>query len=140
VPLVWFGVVLYAVALLALGLAPGREGISLYQEGAVRHIFVLGFMLPLMVAMAHIVLARFGTGAVPNENLLTAAFILLVVAWPLRVLPALPSEAPGEGAQGLMAAAGILTIAALAMTAFVSARTAVLTGRPVQQILRAFPN
>jgi hypothetical protein len=139
VPVAWLGLAIYAVTLLAVSLAPGRDDLSLYQEGAIRHIFLLGFMLPLMAAMAHIVLARFGTGFVPNENVLTAAFILLVVAWPLRVIPALPAEAPGDLARGLMGLAGVLTMVGMAMTAFVCARTAILTGRPVQQIMRAFP-
>mgnify|MGYP001770108458 CR=1 FL=1 len=72
-------------------------------------------------------------------EMLTAGFVLLVVAWPLRVLPALVGDTPGEAAQGLMALAGVLTMAALVLTATVCVRTAVITGRPVQQILRAMP-
>jgi len=136
-PIAWFGVVVYAVTLLAVRLAPAGDDLSLYQEGAIRHIFLLGFMLPLMVAMAHIVLARFGTGAVPHPNALTAGFLLVVAAWPLRVLPALATDFPGDFAQGLMGAAGALTMAGLALVAFVSLRTAILTNRPRQQFFRA---
>ncbi len=139
IPIAWLGAVIYAATLVLVRVAPAGNDLNLYQEGAIRHIFLLGFMLPLMVAMAHIVLARFGAGYIPSANLLTAGFVLLVVAWPLRVLPALVGDTPGEAAQGLMALAGVLTMAALVLTATVCVRTAVITGRPVQQILRAMP-
>jgi hypothetical protein len=61
-------------------LAPAGDELNLYQEGAIRHIFLLGFVLPLMLAMAHIVLARFGAGYIPWQNLLTAGFLLGCVA------------------------------------------------------------
>lgn len=136
IPMAWFGAVVYACGLAAMALAPAGRDASLYQEGAIRHIFMLGFMLPLMAAMAHIVLARFGTGSVPHENLLTAGFVLLLVAWPLRVLPALASDPPGDFARGLMAAAGLLTMAALTLIAVSAARTAALTNQPLRQVLR----
>ena len=92
-----------------------------------------------MLAMAHIVLARFGAGYIPWQNLLTAGFLLLVAAWPLRVIPALAGDAPGDAAQGAMALAGVLAMAALGLTAAVCIRTAIITGRPIQQIMRAMP-
>jgi len=140
IPLAWVGAVVYAATMLIVRVSPAGDDLTLYQEGALRHIFLLGFMLPLMVAMAHIVLARFGAGFIPHENLLTAAFALLALAWPLRVLPALGTEAPGEAGQVLMALAGVLTMVALGLTAFVSARTAMLTWRSVLQILAAAPS
>jgi hypothetical protein len=85
---------------------------------------MLGFMVPLMVAMAHIVLARFGTGQIPWENALTTAFVLLLAAWPLRVAPVLFTEAPSGVGQALMSAAGGLGMLALALVAVVCVRTA----------------
>lgn len=122
VPTAWLGAVVYAVLLGGHALA--GSDLSLYQEGAIRHVFLLGFMVPLMVAMAHIVLARFGTGAIPWEPALTAAFGLAIVAWPLRVLPALLTDAPSDAGRAVMAVAGIVLMAALALVAAVTARTA----------------
>jgi hypothetical protein len=132
-PIAWLGAVVYAVLLVAVGVS--NVDLTLYQEGATRHVFLLGFMLPLMIGMAHIVLERFGTGEIPNVNLLTAAFVLAMVAWPLRVLPALPSDSPDDLAQGLMALAGVVTMLSLGFTAFVCARTAAATRAPVQVAL-----
>ncbi|MBK6320011.1 MAG: hypothetical protein IPF51_14805 [Dehalococcoidia bacterium] len=138
-PIAWLGAVIYAATLVLVRLAPAGDELNLYQEGAIRHIFLLGFVLPLMLAMAHIVLARFGAGYIPWQNLLTAGFLLLVAAWPLRVIPALAGDAPGDAAQGAMALAGVLAMAALSLTAAVCIRTAIITGRPIQQIMRAMP-
>ena len=123
IPLAWVGLVAYAVMLAGAAALYGQSGLSLYQEGAIRHTFLLGFVLPFMVAMAHIVLARFGTGVVPWENALTGSFALLLAAWPLRVLPAL-SDAPSGGGEVLLATAGFLAMGGLALLAAVSARTA----------------
>lgn len=122
IPLAWLGVIVYAV-LLALEaiLAPDH---SLYRDGALRHVFMLGFMAPLMLAMAHIVLARFGTGRVPWENLLTFAFIAVFAAWPLRTIPVLFSDAPSSLDQALLGIAGVLTALGFAATAAVCLRTA----------------
>lgn len=38
-----------------------------------------------------------------------------------------------------MALAGVLAMAALSLTAAVCIRTAIITGRPIQQIMRAMP-
>lgn len=118
IPVAWLGVVAYAALLIVMSVF--GSSFSLYQSGAVRHVFLLGFMLPLMLAMAHIVLERFGTGRIPRQNWLTAGFWLLVVAWPLRVLPALFTDAPAEAGQWVMALAGVLTAAAIAAAAVAS--------------------
>ncbi|MEP7216298.1 MAG: hypothetical protein ABI782_08595 [Anaerolineaceae bacterium] len=123
IPLAWAGLVVYAVMLAVAAVFYGQNGLSLYQEGAIRHTFLLGFVLPLMVGMAHIVLARFGTGVVLWENALTGSFALLLAAWPLRVLPAL-GRAPSDAGQALLATAGFVAMAGLILLAAVSARTA----------------
>ena len=128
-PVAWLGIVVYALLLLASALLPWGNRLDLYEVGAIRHQFLLGFMLPLMVAMAHIVLARFGTGRIQFENLLTAAFVLLLVAWPLRVVPALFDFPTSDVGRTLLGVAGLLVMVALALTATASARTAYLMRR-----------
>ncbi len=127
IPVAWVSAVVYAALLFATA-ASGWDA-DLYEEGALRHVFVLGFMLPLMVAMAHIVLARFAVGFVPWERALTASFVFLVVAWPLRVVPALIGEATSAAGEGLLGLAGVLTMVGLALLALVCARTALLAAR-----------
>ena len=129
VPVAWLGVVIYAVLLIfsALPIAPER---TLYEEGAIRHVFMLGFMVPLMIAMAHIVLARFGTGIVPWQGGLTAAFMLVIAAWPLRVAPTVFGDSPSDNGKWVMAIAGILMMCGLALVAAVCARTAWLFAQP----------
>lgn len=128
-PMSWIAAVAYGFAMLAVGLVPSLD-LDLYQEGAIRHLFLLGFMLPLMIGMAHIVLERFAVGRIPSINALTAAFVVSMVAWPLRVLPALTESSPGSVAQGLMGVAGLLTMLSLGLTAFVCARTALAAAKP----------
>jgi hypothetical protein len=123
-PVAWLGAVAYAVALVVSAAARATTDLTLYQEGALRHIFMLGFMAPLMVTMAHVVLERFGTGRLHRENWLTAAFILLVVAWPLRVIPVLVPDAPGDGTRHVLSTAGVLTIAGLALLGAAAAANA----------------
>ncbi len=123
IPVAWAALVLYAVAQALIALT-GLESLSIYQQGAVRHLFLLGFAVPLMVAVAQIVLARFGTGYVEWQPALTLAFILLVAAWPMRVVPALLSDSPGAIAQALLGVAGILTICSLALVSAACAKTA----------------
>ena len=120
----WVGLVLYAVALAAQALLADTNDRTLYEEGAVRHLFMLGFMAPLMAAMAHIVLARFATGRLLWENRLTAAFVLLVAAAPLRVLPVIVTDTPGAIGRNVLATAMLLTTVGLALMAAVAARTA----------------
>lgn len=122
IPLAWAGAVIYALLLIAA--AAGWPDLSLYQDGAIRHTFMLGFMAPLMVAMAHIVLARFGTGRIPWENALTTGFVLLMAAWPLRVVATLFGDAPTDTEQAVLSASGGLAMAGLALTAAVCFRTA----------------
>lgn len=129
IPLAWLGGVLYAVALVAVAILPGGYDMSLYQQGAVRHLFMLGFVVPLMLAMGHVVLARFATGTVPHENLLTAACVAVIAATPLRVIPALIGDAPGDAGQGLLALAGLIAMAGLLLAAFVAATTALAMRR-----------
>ena len=128
-PMAWVGAVAYGFGLLASGLVPSLH-LTLYQEGAIRHLFLLGFMLPLMIGMAHIVLERFAVGRIPSINALTAAFVVSMIAWPLRVLPALAESSPGSAGQGLMGFAGLLTMMSLGLTAFVCTRTAMAAARP----------
>lgn len=139
VPIAWFGLLIYAITLFAVRLVDGPGDLNLYQDGAIRHILFLGFMVPLMVAMSQVVLARFGTGRVHGERLLTTAFIVLVVSWPFRVVPALTENGPGDFGRGLMALAGAATMVALALVAIVCLRTALAVSRPVKQVLRFSP-
>lgn len=129
IPVAWSGLVVYAVLLASMAVfaADGRPG--LYQEGAVRHVFLLGFMTPLMLAMAHIVLARFGTGRLQWAGALTTGFVLVTVAWPLRVLPVLTVDSPSEPGQLLLIAAGVLVMAGLVLAAATAARTATSVAR-----------
>ena len=129
VPIAWLGLCAYALVLAAAAVSELFGDRSLYESGAVRHIFLLGFMAPLMVAMAHIVLARFGTGHLVAENWLTASFVLLMVAWPLRVLPVLLSDSPGAGSRHILGAAGAVAFVALALFAIVAARNALAIAR-----------
>ncbi len=122
IPLAWLGAVAFALLLIVeavLGPDP-----SLYRDGALRHVFMLGFMAPLMLAMAHIVLERFGTGHIPWQNLLTFAFVAVFVAWPLRTAPVLFSDAPSSLDQAFLGIAGGLTAIGFASTAAVCLRTA----------------
>lgn len=124
IPVAWLGVVVYAVLLAVVAILPGGRDLTLYQDGAIRHTYMLGFMVPLMVAMAHVVLARFGVGRIRQENLLTASFVALVVSWPLRVIPAIVSDAPSEFGQVLLSTAGGLAMVGFALLAWVSAGVA----------------
>jgi hypothetical protein len=134
VRIAWLGLIVYATALAIIAALPGDAG--LYPAGAVRHIVLLGFMAPLMVAMSHIVLARFGTGFESQTRLLTVAFALLTVAWPLRVGPALVGDAPGEAGRVVMGIAGLLAIAAFALAAVACLRVALAVVRPASVVLR----
>jgi hypothetical protein len=137
VPLAWCALVAYAALLALIALLPSGTDLNLYQDGAIRHTFLLGFMIPLMVAMAHIVLARFGVGVVPWENALTVAFFAAFIAWPLRVLPVATESAPGDVAQAVLATSGFVLIGALILVAAVSLRTAYLVRQRVARIAQA---
>lgn len=134
IPVAFIGAGAYAVALAALAVLPGDP--TLYQTGAARHIFMLGFTAPLMVGMAHIVLARFLRGQVAGANWLTVAFWMLVAAWPLRVLPALFTESPSAGADPLFSAAAGLVIGGLLLVALVAGANALATAQALRRPVR----
>lgn len=134
VPLAWVGAVAYATLLVATAILPGGHDLGIYEEGAIRHTFLLGFAIPLMIAMAHVVLARFALGYVPWENALTTSFYLLLVAWPLRTLPFLFEDAPSTPSRWLLGIAGLLAMAALFLVALVCARTAHLATRRARHL------
>ncbi|MCE7927500.1 MAG: hypothetical protein HUU14_05315 [Dehalococcoidia bacterium] len=137
VPLAWLGLVAYALALAGTAVAEFDSDLGLYQDGAVRHIFLLGFMAPLMAAMAHIVLARFGTGRVRWEPLLTASFAGLMLAWPLRVLPVLFTNNPGTMGRSILGTAAVIAAASLAAMAVVAGRNALAIRELVKEINRS---
>jgi len=118
VPLAWAGLVIYSLGLAggALALAAGATP-QLLTAGAVRHALMLGFVGPLLLAMCHVVLERFGTGHLLWRGVLTAGFVLLIVAWPLRVLPPLVAGGEDAMARAAMGIAGILVTAALVLAA-----------------------
>ncbi|MGH2633387.1 MAG: hypothetical protein ACRDG3_08245 [Tepidiformaceae bacterium] len=125
IPIAWLGFVAYAVALGAGAIFPGWGERDILAEGGIRHIFLLGAMAPLMIGMADIVLARFGTGEIAGERWLPVAFALVFVAWPLRVVPPLLTSASGGAAyQSLLGSADVLAAAGLAVAAGVCLRNA----------------
>ena len=124
IPVAWLGLVVYAAMLVGAALLFGGERLNLYQDGALRHTFVLGFMVPLMVAMAHIVLARFATGRVHWEPALNMAFVLVMVSWPMRVIPALGDGAPSALERTSLGLSGVVLMAGLGLVAAVALRAA----------------
>jgi hypothetical protein len=123
-PVAWIGSVIYALWLLgAAAFSPAGE-LTVYEEGAIRHTFLLGFMLPLIVAMAHVVLARFGSGSIPWETALTVAFWLLILAWPMRVAPVAVDGASSTAIRTFLGIAGMLAIFAQVLVAVVAGRVA----------------
>ncbi|MBI5947060.1 MAG: hypothetical protein HY875_02860 [Chloroflexi bacterium] len=121
VGLSWVGAGAYVVLLVGQAISSPATDPGLYAAGATRHAFLAGFMAPLMLAMAHIVLARFGTGRVALGKVLTAAFGLVMIAWPLRVGAALANDAPGTAAKAVLGGAGVATMAAFGLAAVVCA-------------------
>lgn len=124
IPVAWLGLTIYAVMLLGAAVLFGDERLNLYQDGALRHTFVLGFMVPLMVAMAHVVLARFGTGTVSWQPALNLAFVLVMVSWPMRVLPALGDGGPSAVERTFVGLSGLVLMAGLGLVAAVALRAA----------------
>ncbi|MEZ4503619.1 MAG: DUF2249 domain-containing protein [Dehalococcoidia bacterium] len=134
VPIAWIGLLTYAGALsvqAAVALA-GSSQTSVFEAGATRHMLALGFVTPLLIAMAHVVLERFLIGRLFGETWLTIAFVLLVGAWPLRVVPPLVDSDVGATAQALMGTAGVLTSGALLIAAAVAIWNALATERYVR--------
>jgi len=125
IPIAWLGFVAYALALGAGAIFPGWGERDILAEGGIRHIVLLGAMAPLMIGMADIVLARFGTGEIAGERWLIVAFVLVVVAWPLRVVPPLiTSDSAGAVYESLLGAADVLAAVGLAVVAYVCLRNA----------------
>lgn len=126
IPIAWVGLVVYAIGLISGAAFVMSRGVEpgLFTAGAVRHVFMLGFVGPLLLAMSHVVLERFGTGRLLWRNALTVAFALLIVAWPLRVVPPLVDDVGSAASRGIMGLAGILVAAALALAAAVIVRNA----------------
>ncbi len=136
VPIAWLGLVLYAIGLsvqAAVVLAGGAPP-ALFEAGATRHLLMLGFVAPLLIAMSHVVLERFLIGRLVAANWLTGAFVLLMVAWPMRVAPSLLDVGGWELRQELMATAGVLTVAALLVAAAATAQNAVVAERYGRQL------
>ncbi len=125
IPVAFAALVIYCVLVIGVAAFADNDGPGLYEAGAIRHVLMLGFLLPLMVAMSHIVLARFGTGTLPWPRVLTTAFVVVVVAWPLRVVPVLNGP-PSDLGRLLLVTSGLLVMAGLVLVAAVSARTAFL--------------
>ena len=128
-PWAWVGLLLYALALASAAALPGWGERTLYETGAVRHLFMLGFMAPLMAAMAHIVLDRFANRELVAPRTLLASFLLLQAAWPLRVIPVLVDDDPGDTTKGLVGLGGVLAVAGLALLALAAGRTSMVLRR-----------
>lgn len=124
IPLAWVGLVAYAVALGAAAIFPGWGERDLFAVGAIRHIFMLGFMAPLMIAMSDIVLSRFGTGEIRGERWIPVGFALVVVSWPLRVVLPLFTSESSTLSHTVFGSAAIFAAAGLALVAWVCARNA----------------
>lgn len=134
VPVAWIGLVVYSFTLAAqAGMVLAADvSLTLYAVGATRHLLALGFVAPLLIAMAHVVLERFLIGRLFGQAWLTAAFVMLVVAWPLRAFPPLVDDSVGNVARGLMGTAGVLTSGALLIAAIVTTWNALAADRYVR--------
>jgi hypothetical protein len=124
IPIAWLGLVAYAVALVAAAFFPGWAERDIFASGGIRHIFMLGFMAPLMIAMADVVLARFGTGEILHERWLPIGFALVVLAWPLRVVLPLFTSETNMVSHSSYGTAAVFVTAGLAMVAFVCLKNA----------------
>jgi hypothetical protein len=120
--LAWLGGIAWAA--LLIWFAATSRPLSAHEEGAIRHTLMLGFMAPLVLAFAHIILARFALGAIPHQKALTAGYMLILFAWPLRVGAGLFLEPQATLARTLLSTAGVATILGLGLAAFVAAATA----------------
>lgn len=130
----WAGGLVWA-ALLAWA-AVADVPMAAYREGAIRHVFMLGFMAPLILAFAHVVLARFGAGLIPWRKLLTTGFILLLGAWPLRAAAGFVSEPADVTGRAMMGVAGFAAIAGLGLAAVVTGKTAWYLAHPKPRAFR----
>ncbi|HJP40098.1 MAG TPA: hypothetical protein QGF35_00110 [Dehalococcoidia bacterium] len=123
IPLAWVGLVVYAGALVITAILADSAELTLYEQGAVRHVFLLGFIAPLILAMGHLVLAHFGPGAVPWPALLNLSVLLAVISWPLRTAPMLWEDVPGTVEQTLMGVSGVLLSLSLSLSLAVYVRS-----------------
>ena len=125
-PLAWVGLVAYGlvIAWQATMTLVGSSAAPMLATGATRHLFMLGFVAPLLLAMLHVVLERFGTGYLLARGWLTTAFALLMVAWPLRALPPLLDPVVGPASEATMGTAGMIVAFALLLASGVAARNA----------------
>lgn len=132
VPLAWLGLVAYGIALAwQAGITLLGDGTpTLLAAGAARHLYMLGFVAPLLIAMLHVVLERFGTGYLFARTWLTTAFALLMIAWPLRALPPLLDPAVGPASEATIGIAGLIVTAALLLASAAAARNAFPLVRP----------
>lgn len=119
IPIAWVGLIAYAVALIAAAFFPGWAERDIFAAGGIRHIFMLGFMAPLMMAMADVVLARFGTGQILHERWLPIGFVLLILAWPLRVVLPLFTSEISMVSHSIYGAAAIFATVGLGLLAWV---------------------
>lgn len=124
IPVAWLGLIAYAVALGAAAVFPGWGERDLFATGGIRHIFMLGFMAPLMIAVSDIVLAEFGTGRIIGERWIPVGFALVVISWPLRVVLALFTSETNMLSHSVYGTAAILATAGLGMVAWVCMKNA----------------
>lgn len=129
VPIAWLGLVAYGAALTAAAIFPGWGERDLFAVGGIRHIFMLGFMAPLMVAMSDIVLARFGTGQILAERWIPVAFVLVVISWPLRVVLPLLTNETTMFSHSVYGSAAILATAGLGIMGWVCVKNALAIRR-----------
>lgn len=124
IPVAFLGLVAYSVALIASAIFPGWGERDIFATGGIRHIFMLGFMAPVMIAMSDVVLARFGTGRIVGERWIPVGFALVVIAWPLRVVLPLFTSETNMLSHAVYGSAAILAAAGFALVAWVCARNA----------------
>jgi len=118
----WVGALAWAALLLWWAAAP--DAVSAHREGAIRHTAMLGFMAPLMLAFAHVVLVRFGNGIIARHSFLTAGFVLVATAWPLRVAAGLLFTPDDSASRVLMGIAGVMVMMGLGGAAVSAGATA----------------
>ncbi len=124
IPIAWVGVVAYAVALIGAAMFPGWGERDIFVTGGIRHIFMLGFMAPLMIGMSDVVLGRFGTGQILGERWLPWGFALVVISWPLRVVLPLFTSETNMLSHSVYGTAAILATAGLAIVGWICLKNA----------------
>lgn len=137
IPIAWVGLIAYAVALIAAVAFPGWGERDLFVTGGIRHMFMLGFMAPLMIGMSDVVLGRFGTGQILGERLLPWGFALVVISWPLRVVLPLFTSETNMLSHSVYGTAAVFATAGLAIVAWVCLKNALAIRRLVLARRRA---